>query len=302
MNEAQLLDRYTRSDELLQKLVDIAEYNQKKDYEIWFFTYPKDGTRATLAAGTTVLDFDDGTITDTTGAITKMSTSLLRMAQDHMRSIAINVDRDIIYYLDNKDKMPVKADNWFVGTFQNFKKISVITTTSTELLIHACTNPKATMEMQGEATVSVGREEREQKKTAIATHFTTALAQYAAEEENITGLTANEITITGISIYAQQALNLRLFLFGTDGFQESVAADMDDDEFVEFVNLDLATNGNQYNNTGYYYALTDLNIDYEDLDASNELHAALEVIGATGKLASGSGGNLWIKFSYIPRT
>ena len=330
--EQGFLDRFTRTDEMmaemlpllrridageivaqvpiepvgedtLQKLLDLAERRWDADNEIIFFSYPNDGTRASTAAGKLVLNYRAGTIKIPDGTVSRMSTSLQDQKKDFLRSVAINSNRDIIIQLDDKDMSPVRADTWHVMTFQQFQELTITTTQTTDIFVFACTNPKHAYEMAGETTISIGREERNQVKSLIGTHFTGALAQYAAEEENLTGLDDSEITITSITAYSEQNLDMRVWLFETDGFQETTAADFDDDEFIESVHLDAPTDGHRYKNAnGYYVSATDLNIDYEDLDATSEIHAALEIVGATAKLASGSGGNVWLKFSYIPRT
>ena len=286
----------------MAEIVRLLEYDHEKNYKIHFFTFPNDGTRTTLATGKTELDFAAGTIKDVNGTVSKMSSSLKILQKDNLRSVACSGDEDIVLQLNSSDKIYVRANSWFVGTYQEFTRAIITTTKNTEFSMLCCTNPQAVVEMIGESTVSVGREERSQAKSVVATHFSGAIAQWASEEENITGLTSNEITITSITAYAEQALDMRVWFFEKDGFQAAAAADMDDDEFMENVLLDIPTDGMQYKNAnGYYIAATDLNIDYEDLDATKELHIALEVIGATAKLASGAGGNIWLKISYTPR-
>ena len=325
--EQKFMDKYTRIDEILVEMIpllqrinageinvnlpeggDMAEvvrllaYDHEKNYKIHFFTFPNDGTRITLGAGNTELDFAAGTIKDVNGTVTKMSTSLKVLQKDSLRSIACSGDEDIVLQLDTKDKIYIRANSWFCGTYQEFTRAIITTTANTDFSLLCCTNPEAIVEMIGESTVSVGREERSQTKSVVATHFSGAIAQWGSEEENITGLTSDEITITSITAYAEQALDMRIWFFETDGFQAAAAADMDDDEFMENIHLDIPTDGMQYKNAnGYYIAATEINIDYEDLDGTNELHIGLEVIGATAKLASGAGGNVWFKISYTPR-
>lgn len=130
------------------------------------------------------------------------------------------------------------------------------------------------------------------------THFTEAIAQNNSEEENITGLEANKIRITRITLTADEELNFRVWLFGTDGFTNT---DMDSDRYITWENFDLTTNGKQYTNTGFYrFDKTNLKIDYEDLDATNELHIALECLSAAGK-SSGSAGEVVIEIGYEVR-
>ena len=323
-----IFDHFTRSDELLAEMIpllqrinageitvnmptgpegeasiadllELLQYQHKKNYEIHFFTYPNDGTKATLGVGDTTLDFKAGTIKDSTGNVTAMSNSLMKLQLDFLRSVAINTDEAVVVQLDTKDKILVKADNWFVGTYQQFTRIIITCTSVTNLFLLCCTNPEAIIEMIGESTVSVGREERDQKYTDKDTHFTTLIAQNAIEEENITGLLSNEISITGVSIVSDQQLKFRLWFFETDKFQE---ANFDDDEFVDFVDLDLVTDGAQIAGAGaWYFAATCLCIDYEDLDGTKELHIALQNLSATSKNA-GATGEVKLKCSYIPRT
>lgn len=285
-------------DKTIQDILDLMQYNASKDYEIEFFTYPYDGTRASLAAGTTTIDFQHGTIKDPDGLITKLSTSLGKKKKDFLRSVAINGDKNIVIQLDENNKIPVRGDNWFVGTYQQFTKLHITVTATTTVFLLACTNPKAVLEMVAETTVTVGKETRSYIDSDKDSHFTTSIAQNAIETENLTGLSDSNITITGVSVQADEALDFRLWLFGTDGHADT---DLDDDEFIDFVDLDLATNGAQIAGAGqYYYAQTGLNIDYEDEDASNELHLALQNLSAAAKTA-GAAGEVKVKIFYTPR-
>ena len=324
MSTQGLLDRFTRTDEMMaemlpilrriesgginvqlqddgasiQDILNLMEYQAEKNYEIQFFTYPNTGEVATLGTGDTLLDFQAGTIKDYAGVVTKMSNSLARLQIDFLRSIAINSNKNVIVQLDSKDKIRVKADNWFVGTYQQFTKVIITCTEETELFSLVCTNPEAIIEMVGEATLSIGREERKRIVSDKDTNFTGAIAQNANEKESLTGLEANELTIVSIGIQSDQPLNYRLWIFETDAFEDT---DLDVDSFLEFVDFDLVTNNVQLGAANqYYYAITNLNIDYKDLDETNELHIALENLSATAKNA-GATGEVKVQVKYIPR-
>jgi len=71
-------------------------------------------------------------------------------------------------------------------------------------------------------------------------HFTEALVKNASEQENLTGLESDRITITGITLKSKQALRYRLLFFSRDTFTDS---DLDDDVFIGAVELDLSTYG-----------------------------------------------------------
>lgn len=288
----------TEGEDTLQRLLDVAVARHNTDNEIVYFSYPNDGTRAEVAAGDTVLNFRHGTIKAVDGTVTKMSSSLQEQNKDFLRALAFNADKPVVIQLDDRDKTPVKADTWYGVGYQQFQAMTITTTETTNLFAFVCTNPKHGVEMVGEVTIAIGKEGRNSIKSDKDTHFTGAIAQYATEEENITGLESNKITITGVSIQSDQALDYNVMLFGTDGF---AAADMDVDEFFDFIDLKLSSLGIRVGGAGqYYYARTGLAIDYEDEDASNELHVALQNASAAGKNA-GATGEVKIKVSYIPR-
>lgn len=287
------------TDDVLNRLLDLQEKRYEDDTEIVFFTYPDDGTRITINAGDTVLNYRVGTIKDAAGTVSRMSSSLQDQKKEFLRSMAIVGDRDVIIQLDESDKSPVRADVLTGYTFNQFEKLTITATGDTEIAVFACTNPKHSYVYSSEATISVGREEREQIRSDKDSHFTTAIAQNAIEEENLTGLTSDEITITGIAIIADEAKSYRLWFFETDDFQE---VDLDNDRFIEFVDFDLTSKAAQIAGTGaYYYAITGLNINYQDIDASNELHVALQNLDAGAKTA-GATGEIVFDFAYTPRT
>ena len=269
-----------------------------RGYDIFFLTYPNNGTRATFSAGTTELDFAAGTIKTPDGTVDKMSTNLREQKKDFMRSFAINCDQEVVVQLDDDDKTPIRANTWGKMTYQQYTKAFVTATVSTTGYIHACTNPEAIHEQIGEATVAVGKQTITHIDSDKDTHFTTAIAQNAIETEDLTDLTDNKITITGIAFQAKEALNYRLWVFDTDGFADT---DLDVDQFNEYVDFDLSTNQGRIAGAGqYYFAQTGLSIDYEDEDATKELHIALQNLSAASKTA-GADGAVKMKVSYKPR-
>jgi len=79
-------------------------------------------------------------------------------------------------------------------------------------------------------------------RTDKDSHFTGALAQYAKEDEDITGLLIGKIRITGITLLAIQRLHYKLLLYYTDAFDD---ADFDLDMFCGEIDVDLAAYGIQ---------------------------------------------------------
>lgn len=119
------------------------------------------------------------------------------------------------------------------------------------------------------------------------THFTGALAQYAKEDENLTGLLADNIRITGIGILSDQQLKYKALFWYKDSFED---ADLDLDEFCGEVELDIPTYGFQVGGAGTWYLdVRNLHLDYIDSDASKELHISLINMSTTAKNAGATG-------------
>lgn len=129
-------------------------------------------------------------------------------------------------------------------------------------------------------------------------HFTGALAQYAKEDENLSGLITGKIRIVGISLQSDQNLDYRVIFWKRDIFNNT---DLDLDRFCGEVELDLPTYGFQIAGAGQYYLdVRGLDIDYEDEDGTHKLHVSLMNLSATGKNA-GATGEVAIEVYYEPR-
>lgn len=121
------------------------------------------------------------------------------------------------------------------------------------------------------------------------THFTGAIAQNAQEAESIAipdVRNTNEFIIEAVSLQSDQQLDWDIFLWGTDGYDNT---DLDLDFFVEFVSF-ATSDGKQIAGAGqFYYASSGLNIPYKDLDGTGELHLSLVNRNASAKNAGGTG-------------
>jgi hypothetical protein len=128
------------------------------------------------------------------------------------------------------------------------------------------------------------------------THFTGALVQYAAENENLafpSGLVGcGECVIEAIIIQSDQNLDWYVYIFGSDGFDDT---DLDADYFIEYVAFATTTGLQIAAANQYYYSSTNLNIPYKDRDwddsatTAAELHIALVNRNATAKNAGATG-------------
>lgn len=133
------------------------------------------------------------------------------------------------------------------------------------------------------------------------THFTGAISQNAKEDENITGLDCNSGLITGITIVSDQNLAWDVYLWGTDGFDDS---DLDAENFLGRFSF-LSSDGDQLGGSGqYYYSTSHASqsfqpIPYADADNGNELHISLVNRSASAKNA-GATGEVVVTVHYAP--
>jgi len=125
-------------------------------------------------------------------------------------------------------------------------------------------------------------------------HFTTAIAQDADEQENLTGLPSNKVLIENIMLQMLEPLDGEIWFYLTDTFDDT---DLDIDSFkfcVEFIVEELK----RRNNTGQYYLeVPGINKEYEDLDGTKELHVALVVRNGDGKTAGATAGAFILEVS-----
>ena len=118
-------------------------------------------------------------------------------------------------------------------------------------------------------------------------HFTGAILQNAKEDENLTGLVTNKIRISGISLQADEQLDYRVIFWSKDIFDDT---DLDLDAYLGEAELDLTNFGFRIGGANQYYLdLRGIDIDYEDKDATRELHISLMNLSAAAKTAGGNG-------------
>lgn len=138
-------------------------------------------------------------------------------------------------------------------------------------------------------------DEPEWYTTVTDVEFTEAIIQNAKEDENLAGIAANKVVITDIMIEAGENLEFYLLFFSTDDFDN---ADLDVDSFLGYVVLDIPNNGFRIGGANQFYLnVTDLNLHYEDDDATNELHVSLLNRSVAAKSA-GANGPVKIKIGY----
>lgn len=168
-----LLDNLTSTDEILReilielsgrshptggisKMVEITSEREERDMDIVFWTYPYTGATATCAAGVTTLNFEAGTIVDTSGTVTNMQHSLHSEGKEFLRSLYVNSDKAIKIQMDTSDQIFVDDAKDFQGTYFQFKQVKITCTENTEVFVLACSNPEAILTLVDKASEASG--------------------------------------------------------------------------------------------------------------------------------------------------
>jgi len=113
------------------------------EQEFHYFTYPSDGTKKTVGKGITQIDFFTGKVTLPDGTEELLSDNLRNHEEPFIRSFMLDVDQNIVFWLDNSGKKPIDRDDIHGETYQNFRILYIETTRRTEFFVWACTNPEA---------------------------------------------------------------------------------------------------------------------------------------------------------------
>lgn len=279
-SEKQWFDQYTRMDELLKQIADtlgkpplttvqekqVLESGQVQPYEVR--EYKLDTARS-----------DDPVVIDGDFIIAHTNGDMAGC------SVRLNKEDNSLIPLDRFN--PVRT---------RFYQLFLTTTAQAGKTLTLFYGREAAADTQPGTTTITTRQGFTVIETDKDTHFTGALAQFEKEDENLAGLLADNIRITGIGILSEQQLKYKLLFWYKDTFED---ADPDVDEFCGEIELDIPTYGIQIGGAGTYYLdVRNLHLDYIDGDASKELHISLMNMSVAGKLAAGSGGEVKLFITY----
>ena len=106
-----------------------------------YFSYPKDGTRKTIPAGDTKIDFYSGEVALPDGSREDLLTSLQQEEKEWIRSIFIEADQDIKVWLDTGSITPVASTEYFTIPHTNFRVLWIKATVNTDIAVWASTHP-----------------------------------------------------------------------------------------------------------------------------------------------------------------
>lgn len=140
----------------LRQLFELQKAREERETEIVFFTYPPEGVTATLAIGTTIIDFEAGTVTTPSDVVSDMKHSLQSEGKSFLRSFYVNTNKAVAIQLDAKDKIYAEEEKDVIGTYQQFKRMRITTTESTALFVLCCTNPEAILQLIDKPSLVAG--------------------------------------------------------------------------------------------------------------------------------------------------
>ena len=264
----------------------------EKEKENVYITYPRGGGTASLDRGETVIDFYTGKVMLPNKTTNDLSDALANTSHKVIRSITILAGAPITISLDGGGEFYTGAttaeSEYFTLSNQSFRYLKIVATTGSWISIWASTHPEGAISSAigaGGVIYAIGvltlalRDISDIRihSSTKASHFTDAIAQNVAEQENLTGIASNHIIIKNISLTCTQQLNFRLHFYSKDTFLE--------DNWLGSVDLDLTAFGIRYTNTGDYLMDVEVDMIYQDADATTELHVALENLSATTKSA-----------------
>jgi len=134
--------------------------------------------------------------------------------------------------------------------------------------------------------------------TNTTTHFTNQFLTNEFENENITGLSANNCIICGVSIQSKQSLHFKLVFWKKNTFN-NVSLNLD--TYIGDIDLDLTTNpAFKIGNNTYRLNVEDTKLVYQDLNLLTTLHMSLLNLSNETKQA-GVNGEVKLDIKVSPR-
>jgi hypothetical protein len=127
-------------------------------------------------------------------------------------------------------------------------------------------------------------------------NFIAALVQNAKTDANLTGFSGNKGIIRRIKVQSDQDLDWDIFLWKTDTFDD---VDLDLDSFCGRYKFSAAQGEQIAGANQYYYDSGPMELEYEDLDGTSELHVSVVNRNAVAKIA-GANGELIVDVEYEP--
>ncbi len=264
----QFKDRFTRTDELLELLiekpagevtveipalpdplpVDIVNplpipvtFDAAISEDPFILAYPFDGTRATIAAGTTTINFKTGTVKSPAGVITNLSSSLDLAKKDFMHSVIVDADSAVVLQLDSRDKIPAAAGSFSILEDAEFEKLYITATADTVLYVAASTADRSVISLSGGGAESVKTSIKDGRKVVAVAGTRVALASSTdCKHVTIVAETNNTdiVVVGGVTVVAALATRQGVPLYAGDIY------DLDIDDLADvYLDAMVSTEG-----------------------------------------------------------
>lgn len=140
-----ILGKVDRQQQTIDTLLQLMQ--KEEETKPIVFSYPNDGTYASVDTGKIELDFGVGQI-NTIGTITKMLHSLDSEGKDTIKSFFIDVDKPVKLQFDDSPDTYLVRPGRHRANHLNFRKLEIITVESTNIMVLASTDPKALFEFE----------------------------------------------------------------------------------------------------------------------------------------------------------
>ena len=134
---------------LRQQLVNLG----KEATEDLYITYPASGEKKTVEAGTIAFDFLTGEVTLHDGTIEHTSNRLENTDFDVVKSVSVDINKDVTLTLDSGGKYPVGANQLFSIDRQKFRIAYIECTETTKLTVWASTNEEGAIRIDKPDTI-----------------------------------------------------------------------------------------------------------------------------------------------------
>jgi len=127
-------------------LIESALQEYEAAREVFVITFPQAGGTVTFPAGTTEIDFVEGTVTYGDGTKATLPNNLSTLQEQWMRSLFVETDQTINVSMDDARNFYQVIQGDYLGLiYQQFRKIYIKTTQSTVIQLWATNHPDAMM-------------------------------------------------------------------------------------------------------------------------------------------------------------
>jgi len=253
-----------------------------EDYKM---TYPAGGGVATVTKGTLVLNLELGEVSLPNGTTSQLSGSLQQVGKSVARSVYIETNKPITVQFDDSGAIRTVDAHDLLMEAKTCRRVTIETESTTELRFMASTSPYISYQKLKPMNYPEGKQIMIYSDPD--TQFTEAIATNAHEEEFISGLASNHITITKVMLISKQNLRYRLNFWRNSSYETT---NVKTDAGAGSIELNLMRFGERIAGTGLYrHNIHDMNMSYDNSAGNYNLYLSLQNLSGTTKSAGGDG-------------